>query len=78
MATPDTKGKESGLSLKHSNYNVYREFDRLFKLYNSDFSDFRKNNQRALEELQRTIVEIESRYKGELSRLKKKYDTEIR
>jgi len=38
----------------------------------------RKNNQRTIEELQRTIVEIETRYKSELGRLKKKYDSEIR
>lgn len=38
----------------------------------------RKNNQRTIEELQRTIVEIETRYKSELGRLKKKYDAELR
>ncbi len=37
-----------------------------------------KSSQRALDELQRTIVEIETRYKAELSRLKKKYEMEIR
>ena len=37
-----------------------------------------KSGQRALDELQRTIVEIETRYKAELSRLRKKYDAEIR
>lgn len=31
-----------------------------------------------MDELQRTIIEIESRYKSEISRLKKKYDSEIR
>ena len=31
-----------------------------------------------MDELQRTIIEIESRYKSEISRLKKKYESEIR
>ena len=38
----------------------------------------RKSGQRALDELQRTIIEIETKFKAEISRLKKKYDTEIR
>lgn len=42
------------------------------------FLSCRKNNQRTIEELQRTIVEIETRYKSELGRLKKKYDSELR
>jgi len=37
-----------------------------------------KTNQRAIEELQRTIVEIETRYKGEISRLRKKLMADIR
>ena len=37
-----------------------------------------KSSQRALDELQRTIIEIETKYKAEISRLKKKYETEIR
>ena len=37
-----------------------------------------KSGQRALDELQRTIVEIETKYKAELSRLKKRYESEIR
>ena len=37
-----------------------------------------KSSQRAMDELQRTIIEIETRYKGELSRLKKKYESELR
>ena len=39
---------------------------------------YSKSSQRALDELQRTIVEIETKYKAEISRLKKKYETEIR
>jgi myosin heavy chain 6/7 len=42
-----------------------------------ELENVRKSGQRALDELQRTIVEIETRYKGELSRLKKKYESEI-
>ena len=37
-----------------------------------------KNSARAIEELQRTIIEIETKYKSELSRLKKKYESELR
>jgi len=43
-----------------------------------EIENIRKSGQRALDELQRTIVEIETRYKAELSRLRKKYDSEIR
>ena len=47
-----------------------------------DVTDFRsgcsKSSQRAMDELQRTIIEIETKYKAELSRLKKKYETELR
>ena len=39
---------------------------------------FRKSSARAIEELQRTLIEIETRYKTEISRLKKKYETDIR
>ncbi len=42
------------------------------------FCSCSKSSQRALDELQRTIVEIETKYKAEISRLKKKYETEIR
>lgn len=38
----------------------------------------RKSSQRAIEELQRTLIEVETRYKTEISRLKKKYETDIR
>lgn len=37
-----------------------------------------KSSQRAVDELQRTITEIETKYKSELNRLKKKYETELR
>ena len=42
------------------------------------FGTFRKSGQRAIEELQRTLIEVESRYKTEISRIKKKYETDIR
>lgn len=38
----------------------------------------RKSSQRAIEELQRTIIEIETKYKAELGRLKKKFETDLR
>ena len=37
-----------------------------------------KTSQRAIDELQRTIIEIEARYKGDLSRMKKKFLSDIR
>ena len=40
--------------------------------------DFRKSGQRAIEELQRTLIEVETRYKTEIARIKKKYETDIR
>ena len=39
---------------------------------------YRKSGQRALDELQRTIIEIETKYKSEISRIKKKYESELR
>ena len=39
---------------------------------------FSKSSQRAIEELQRTIVEIEAKYKSEIARIKKKYETDMR
>ena len=47
-------------------------FFHLF-LFNS-----RKSSQRAIDELQRSIIDIETKYKAELSRLKKKHETELR
>ena len=38
----------------------------------------RKSSTRVIEELQRTLIEVETRYKTEISRLKKKYETDIR
>ena len=38
----------------------------------------RKSSARVIEELQRTLVEVETRYKTEISRLKKKYESDIR
>ena len=46
-------------------------------LYLGDFN-YSKSSQRAMDELQRTIIEIETKYKAELSRLKKKYEVELR
>lgn len=37
-----------------------------------------KSSGRAIEELNRTVIEIESKYKNELGRLKKKYDGDFR
>ncbi len=39
---------------------------------------FSKSSQRAIDELQRTIIEIETKYKAEISRIKKKFEMEIR
>lgn len=50
-------------------------YDHIAKI--SVLLPYSKSGQRALDELQRTIVEIETKYKGELSRLKKRYESEI-
>jgi len=39
---------------------------------------YRKGGQRAIDELQRTITEIEAKYKAELGRQRKKFETDIR
>jgi septal ring factor EnvC (AmiA/AmiB activator) len=39
---------------------------------------YRKGSQRAIDELQRTITEIETKYKTELARQRKKYESDIR
>ena len=39
---------------------------------------YRKGGLRSAEELQRTIVDIETKYKAELGRAKKKYETDFR
>ena len=41
-------------------------------------SRYRKGGQRAIDELQRTISEIEAKYKAELGRQRKKFETDIR
>lgn len=68
---------------KYRRFNLLTEFDNLMSFYTADHGHkpcvmCSKSSQRALDELQRTIVDIESKYKAEISRLKKKYETEIR
>ena len=36
-----------------------------------------KNSQRAIDELQRTVVDVETKYKAELNRLRKKHDQQL-
>jgi len=38
----------------------------------------RKSSQRALDELQRTIMDVETKYKAEIGRLKKKHESDVR
>ena len=40
--------------------------------------DVRKNGSRSVDELQRTLIETETKYKSELGRYKKKYEGELR
>jgi len=54
------------------------EMENRLREKDDEMENIRKAGQRALDELQRTIIEIETRYKGEISRLKKKYEAEIR
>lgn len=53
------------------------EMEHRLREKDEELENIRKSGQRALDELQRTIVEIETKYKGELSRLKKRYESEI-
>jgi len=43
-----------------------------------EIENIRRSSQRVIEELQRTLVEVETRMKTEISRLKKKYELQIR
>merc|ERR1719228_2400536 len=43
-----------------------------------EIENIRRSSQRVIEELQRTLVEVETRMKTEISRLKKKYENQIR
>jgi len=44
----------------------------------SSCRECRKSSQRALDELQRTIVDVETKYKAEIGRLKKKHESDVR
>jgi cytidylate kinase len=43
-----------------------------------DIRSSRKSGARGVEELQRTIIEIETKFKSEITRYKKKYETDLR
>jgi len=43
-----------------------------------EIENIRRSSQRVIEELQRTLVEVETRMKTEITRLKKKYELQIR
>jgi len=47
-------------------------------LSDEEIENIRKSGSRSVEELQRTIVEIETKYKSEISRYKKKFETDLR
>jgi len=52
---------------------IFRTFDCMSVVF-----VISKSSARVIEELQRNIIEIESKYKAELSRLKKKYESDLR
>ncbi|XP_052279073.1 paramyosin-like isoform X2 [Dreissena polymorpha] len=54
------------------------EMEHRLREKDEEIEAVRKSGQRAIEELQRTLIEVETRYKSEISRLKKKYETDIR
>lgn len=54
------------------------ELEHRLREKDDELDNLRKSSQRAIDELQRTITEIELRYKAELGKLKKKYEVEIR
>lgn len=54
------------------------EMENRLREKDEELENIRRGGARALEELQRTLVEIETRYKSEMNKLKKKYEVEIR
>lgn len=54
------------------------EMEAKLREKDDEIDNLRKNSARAMDELQRTITEIEMKYKAELGRLKKKFEVEIR
>lgn len=54
------------------------EMESRLREKDDEIENIRKSGQRALDELQRTIIELETRFKTEISRLKKKYEAEFR
>lgn len=63
----------------NSSLNQIRiDFEHRLRQKDEELENIRKNGQRSVEELQRTIIEIETKYKSELSRYKKKYETDLR
>lgn len=63
----------------NSSLNQLRiDFEHRLREKDEEIESIRKSGARGVEELQRTIVEIETKYKAEISRYKKKYETDIR
>lgn len=53
------------------------DFEHRLRERDEELDAARKAGQRGVEELQKTIIDIETKYKNELSRQKKKYDTDM-
>lgn len=54
------------------------EMEQRLREKDEELENIRRSSARAIEELQRTLVEVETRYKTEITRIKKKFEVEIR
>jgi len=70
-ATSRLDGANNALTLLRT------EMEHRLREKDDELDNLRKSSQRAIDELQRTIIEIEMKYKSEINRIKKKYEVEI-
>lgn len=54
------------------------DFEHRLRQKDEEIENIRKSGARGVEELQRTIIEIETKFKSEITRYKKKYETDLR
>lgn len=72
------KDAQGQLEAKNSTLNQIRtELEQRLREKDEEMESVRKSAQKAIEELQRSITEIEAKYRSENNRLKKKYESDI-
>jgi len=72
--------RDAHAHLDAANNAVYQskaELDARLREKDEELDGVRRSSQRTIEELQRSLVELENRSKGEAGRLKKKFESEI-